>query len=74
MPASNNPSQRIPSTCLANPNITSTKRKKAVTPPAKIKTPLDRMIDRAQVQHLACRRVFHLIAREDTDGSSHESP
>ena len=74
MPASNHPSQQTPSTFLTNPNVTSTKTKKAVTPPAKIKTPLDRMIDRAQIQHLACRRVFHRIAREDTDGSSHESP
>jgi hypothetical protein len=74
MPTANHPSQRIPSTFLANQSQTSTKTKKAVTPPAKNKTPLDRMIDRAQIQHIACRRVFHRIAREDTDGSSHESP
>ena len=73
MPTANHPSQRIPSTSLANQSPMRVKTRETVAL-AKIKTPLDRMIDRAQIQYLACRRVFHRIAREDTDGSSHESP
>ncbi len=74
MPTANHPSQRIPSTSLANQSPMRVKTRETVAPLAKIKTPLDRMIDRAQIQHLACRRVFHRIAREEADSSSRESP
>ena len=74
MPTANHPNQRSPSTSLANQSQTRVKTRETVAPLVKNKTPLDRMIDRAQIQHLACRRVFHRIAREEADSSSHESP
>jgi hypothetical protein len=65
MPTANNPSQQNPSIFLTNQNGTRIETREAVAPLVENKTPLDRMIDRAQIQYIACRRVFHRIARED---------